>query len=47
MKMVTLCYLRKNGTILFIHRNNKESDFHAGRFNGLGEKLEPGETPEE
>jgi len=30
-----------------IHRIKKENDMHAGKWNGLGGKLEPGETPEE
>jgi 8-oxo-dGTP diphosphatase len=30
-----------------IHRIKKENDMHLGKWNGLGGKLEPGETPEE
>jgi 8-oxo-dGTP diphosphatase len=30
-----------------IHRVKKPNDMHAGKWNGLGGKLEPGETPEE
>ncbi len=30
-----------------IHRVKKAGDIHAGKWNGLGGKLEPGETPEE
>ena len=29
------------------HRNKKANDIHAGKWNGLGGKFEPGETPEE
>jgi 8-oxo-dGTP diphosphatase len=29
------------------HRNKKVNDIHEGKWNGLGGKLEPGETPEE
>ncbi|MEJ2710761.1 MAG: 8-oxo-dGTP diphosphatase [Anaerolineales bacterium] len=47
MKLATLCYLRKNGQTLMLHRIKKENDMHAGKWNGLGGKLEPGETPEE
>jgi 8-oxo-dGTP diphosphatase len=47
MKLATLCYLRKNGRTLMIHRIKKENDMHQGKWNGLGGKLEPGETPEE
>lgn len=47
MKLATLCYLKQNGKTLMIHRIKKENDMHAGKWNGLGGKLEPGETPEE
>ena len=47
MKLATLCYVRKNQQTLMIHRVKKENDMHAGKWNGLGGKLEPGETPEE
>jgi len=30
-----------------VHRNKKPNDIHKGKWNGLGGKLEPGETPEE
>jgi len=30
-----------------LHRVKKENDMHEGKWNGLGGKLEPGETPEE
>jgi 8-oxo-dGTP diphosphatase len=30
-----------------IHRIKKTNDMHQGKWNGLGGKLEPGETPEE
>ena len=47
MKLATLCYLRKDGTTLMVHRIKKANDIHQGKWNGLGGKLEPGETPEE
>jgi len=47
MKLATLCYLHREGQTLMLHRNKKENDMHAGKWNGLGGKLEPGETPEE
>jgi len=47
MKLATLCYLRRNGKTLMVHRIKKENDMHRGKWNGLGGKLEPGETPEE
>jgi 8-oxo-dGTP diphosphatase len=30
-----------------MHRIKKENDMHEGKWNGLGGKFEPGETPEE
>lgn len=47
MKLATLCYVQKNGKTLMIHRVKKSNDMHAGKWNGLGGKLEPGESPEE
>jgi 8-oxo-dGTP diphosphatase len=47
MKFATLCYLRRAGKTLMVHRIKKAHDIHAGTWNGLGGKLEPGETPEE
>jgi 8-oxo-dGTP diphosphatase len=47
MKLATLCYLRRDGRTLMVHRVKKANDMHAGKWNGLGGKLEPGETPEE
>lgn len=43
----TLCYVRSNGKTLMMHRNKKEGDVHKGKWNGLGGKLDPGESPEE
>ncbi len=31
--------------ILMIHRQGREGDFHSGKWNGLGGKFEPGESP--
>lgn len=47
MKLATLCYLRTNGQTLMLHRIKKPGDMHAGKWNGLGGKLLPGETPEQ
>lgn len=47
MKLATLCYLKRNGKTLMIHRVKKENDMHHGKWNGLGGKIEQGETPEE
>lgn len=46
MKLATLCYLKRSNQTLMIHRVKKENDMHQGKWNGLGGKLEPGETPE-
>ena len=47
MKLATLCYVRRPGQTLMIHRVKKPNDMHQGKWNGLGGKLESGETPEE
>jgi 8-oxo-dGTP diphosphatase len=47
MKLATLCYIRDQGKTLMIHRIKKANDMHQGKWNGLGGKMESGETPEE
>jgi 8-oxo-dGTP diphosphatase len=47
MKLATLCYPRRDGKTLMVHRIKKRNDMHQGKWNGLGGKLEPGESPEE
>jgi 8-oxo-dGTP diphosphatase len=47
MKLATLCYVRKDDHTLMVHRIKKQNDMHQGKWNGLGGKLEPGESPEE
>jgi 8-oxo-dGTP diphosphatase len=47
MKLATLCYVRRQGETLMVHRVKKQNDVHQGKWNGLGGKMEPGETPEE
>jgi 8-oxo-dGTP diphosphatase len=47
MKLATLCYLKQNGKTLMLHRIKKANDIHAGKWNGLGGKLEAGESPEQ
>ena len=47
MKLATLCYVRRDGETLMVHRNKKANDMHMGKWNGLGGKFEAGETPEE
>ena len=47
MKLATICYIRKNGKTLMLHRTKKENDIHEGKWVGVGGKLEAGESPEE
>lgn len=47
MKLATLCYIQRDQKTLMIHRIKKNNDMHHGKWNGLGGKFEPGETPEE
>lgn len=47
MILATLCYVKKNGKTLMLHRVKRERDIHEGKWNGLGGKMIPGETPEE
>lgn len=47
MKLATLCYVQKDDKTLMLFRNKKENDYHEGKWNGLGGKFEPSESPEE
>ena len=47
MKLATLCYFKDHGKTLMLYRNKKPNDIHEGKWNGLGGKLDPGESPEE
>jgi len=49
MKLATLCYVidKNSNSTLMIHRVKKKNDYHRGKWNGLGGKFEPGESPEE
>ncbi|MCB9136675.1 MAG: 8-oxo-dGTP diphosphatase [Anaerolineales bacterium] len=47
MNLATLCYVKSNGHTLMVHRVKKQNDMHAGKWNGLGGKLDAGESPEE
>ena len=47
MKLATLVYLKRDGKTLMLHRVKKENDYHEGKYNGLGGKLDPGESPED
>lgn len=45
MRETTLCYLEQDGQYLMLYRNTKPHDPNAGKWIGLGGKLEAGETP--
>lgn len=47
MILATLCYVQHEGKTLMMHRNKRPDDVHHGKYNGLGGKFEPGESPEE
>jgi len=47
MQLATLCYIKSNNQTLMIHRIKKQNDMHEGKWNGLGGKVDPGESPEE
>lgn len=47
MKLATLCYVQTAHKTLMVHRVKKHNDMHQGKWNGLGGKLEAGESPEE
>ena len=42
----TLCYVQYAGRTLMLHRIKRDKDIHEGKWNGLGGKFLPGETPE-
>jgi len=47
MKLTTLCYIEKDDEYLMLHRISKENDANAGKWIGVGGKLEAGESPED
>jgi 8-oxo-dGTP pyrophosphatase MutT (NUDIX family) len=49
MKIIeaSLVYLFRDDKCLMLHRIKKENDLHKGKWNGLGGKSEPCESPEE
>lgn len=47
MKLATLCYVQNPQQTLMMHRVKKYGDVHHGKWNGLGGKFQPGESPEE
>ncbi|MBP2621083.1 NUDIX hydrolase [Streptococcus panodentis] len=47
VKLATICYIDNGKEFLMLHRNKKPNDVHAGKWIGVGGKLERGETPQE
>ena len=47
MRETTLCYLKRGGSWLMLHRTKKKNDQNGGKWIGVGGKLEPGESPED
>jgi 8-oxo-dGTP diphosphatase len=45
-QLATLCYVKSRGHTLMLHRVKKKGDVHKGKWNGLGGKFLPGESPE-
>ena len=43
----TLCYIEHEGKYLMLHRIKKNEDVNAGKWIGIGGKLEEGESPEQ
>ena len=41
----TLIYIVKDGKTLMMHRVKKKGDIHQDKYNGLGGKIEKGESP--
>ena len=46
MHETTLCYIRRDGEWLMLHRVKREQDENAGKWIGVGGHVEEGETPE-
>lgn len=44
-QLATICYIDNGKELLMLHRNKKPNDVHAGKWIGVGGKLERGETP--
>lgn len=42
-----LIYVFRGDEVLLIHRNQKKEDYHSGKWNGLGGKLEADESPQQ
>lgn len=47
MRNTTLCYIKKDGKYLMLHRIKKENDLNHDKWIGVGGKFEDKESPEE
>ncbi len=47
IRLTTLCYLERNEHYLMLHRISRHDDVNAGKWIGIGGKLEAGEAPED
>ena len=47
MAYTVLCYLERDGQYLMLFRNRKKNDPNAGKWIGVGGRLEEGESPED
>ena len=47
MRNTTLCYIRRGGEVLMLHRVKKAVDENRDKWIGIGGKFEPGESPED
>ena len=47
MKNTTLCYIRRDGQYLMLHRVKKENDINHDKWIGIGGKFENKESPED
>lgn len=47
VQLATICYIDNGREFLMLHRNKKPNDVHAGKWIGVGGKIERGETPQE
>ena len=47
MMLSSICYIKKDGKYLMLHRTKKENDISKDKWLGIGGKFEEGESPEE
>ncbi|MDF2699995.1 MAG: hydrolase, partial [Haloplasmataceae bacterium] len=47
IKETTLCLIVKNDKVLMMYRNKKKNDVHINKYNGLGGKVEFGESKDQ